>query len=601
MEDAWLLFADAVLAHGAIGHGAGSQVSTTELEAALVAARATFHESLDSEVPFAALAANAELQRIDAEVLAVAAAIESSQSRHSLLAFTAPDGSRQRLTIDAVHLLFDQQHLLALSPDAPLLTSALVELIDGGTWSEQIVAVHHTVLWALAGSYASDPNVPIDASIAATDRHEGHPLVVVAGTDRMRRRQAATLHTRGARFLVTPLPTSAVEWTAVVREATLIGCGVIVEIEDSLPDLARRWITRAAHLAWAISAPHDIPVAELPQRPWVEIDVGDPATTSDEQSSMLGAASSDVHKLTFDQLHTVARVLPARGGDLAAAVRRLGSGRLEKLARRIRPTRTWDDIVVTDEQLGQLHEVIARYRFANRVYGEWGFSAQPSTGIVAMFAGVSGTGKTLASEIVAGELSLDVFKLDLSSVVSKYIGETEKNLDEVFSAASAGNMVLFFDEADSLFGKRSEVRDAHDRYANIEVSYLLQRLEAYEGLVILATNFEKNIDEAFMRRIHVRVEFPLPGVAQRERIWRLNLPSAAPIGDVDLHWLAERFEVSGATIRSAAIRTAFAAADAGTPITMEGLIVGVAQEFLKAGRLLKAEDFGSYAALLAAD
>jgi hypothetical protein len=310
MEDAWLLFADAVLAHGAVGHGAGSQVSTAELEAALGAARSTFHESLDSEVPFAALAANAELQRIDAEVLAVAAAIESSQSRLSLLAFTGPDGSRQRLTIDAVHLLFDQEHLLALSPDGPLLTSALVELIDAGTWSEQIVAVHHTVLWALAGSYASDPNVPVDATIAATDRHEGHQLVVVAGADRMRRRQAATLHTRGTRFLVTPLPASSVEWAAVVREATLIGCGVIVEVEDALPDLARRWITRAAHLAWAISAPHDIPVAELPQRPWVEIDAGDPATTGDEQSSVLGADASGAHKLTFDQLHTVARVLP---------------------------------------------------------------------------------------------------------------------------------------------------------------------------------------------------------------------------------------------------------------------------------------------------
>ncbi len=593
-DDAWLLFADAVLARHAIAHGAESAVSRTELDEALVTARTAFHTSLRSDAPFAALATNAALRHVDAEVLALAAAVESSRSRLSLIAFAGPAAGRQRLTVDAVRLLLGQESVLALGPDGALLTSALVELVEDGTWSEQVVAVHHTVLWGLFGSTAPDPDVLVDAEIVTTDESLGHPLLVVAGADRMRRRQAAIEHTRGSRFLVTPLPASAVAWSAVVREATLIGCGVIIEVDEEFPDLARRWITRATHLPWAITSQHDIPVADLPRRPWIEVDVADPATTDDEQSDLLGPAASSTHKLTFDQLHTVARVLPARGGDLSAAVRRLGSGRLEKIARRIRPTRTWDDIVLTDEQLEQLNGVIARYRYAHRVYGDWGFSAQPSTGIVAMFAGVSGTGKTLAAEIVAGELSLDVFKLDLSSVVSKYIGETEKNLEEVFSAASAGNMVLFFDEADSLFGKRSEVRDAHDRYANIEVSYLLQRLEAYEGLVILATNFEKNIDEAFMRRIHVRVEFPLPGPEQRDRIWQLNLPKTAPVVDIDTHWLAERFEVSGATIRNAAIHTAFAAAEADTPITMEGLIVGVAHEFLKAGRLLKPEHFGPY-------
>lgn len=597
-NDAWRLFADAVLARHAIARGAQSDVSPADLEAALDAARTELHASLETDVPFALLASNAALRTIDAEVLAVAAAVESSQSRQSLLA-APPAGGRQRLTIDAVGLMLGPEHTLALDPNSPLLNSALVDLLDDGTWSEQVVVVERSVIWALFGSSAPDPDVPVGAEIVSSDQPLGSPLVVVAGADKMRRRQAAIRHTRGSRFLVTPMPTSPVEWSAVVREATLVGCGVIIEVDEVLTDLARRWITRAAHLPWAITSQYDIPVADLPGRPWVEVDVADPATTDAEQTDLLGPAASSTHKLTFDQLHTVARVLPARGGDLAAAVRRLGSGKLEKIARRIRPTRTWDDIVLSEEQLEQIHGVIARYRFAQRVYGDWGFSAQPSTGIVAMFAGVSGTGKTLAAEIVAGELSLDVFKLDLSSVVSKYIGETEKNLEEVFSAASAGNMVLFFDEADSLFGKRSEVRDAHDRYANIEVSYLLQRLEAYEGLVILATNFEKNIDEAFMRRIHVRVEFPLPGPEQRHRIWQLNLPKTAPVGDVDLRWLADRFEVSGATIRNSAIRTAFAAAAADTTITMEGLTIGLAQELVKAGRLLKAEDFGPYHGLLA--
>jgi SpoVK/Ycf46/Vps4 family AAA+-type ATPase len=286
-------------------------------------------------------------------------------------------------------------------------------------------------------------------------------------------------------------------------------------------------------------------------------------------------------------------------GDLDAAVRRLSSGRLDRITQRIRPSRTWDDIVVSAHRLQLLQSVAYRYRHSNLVYDEWGFSPTPSRGLVAMFSGPSGTGKTLAAEIIANELGLDVFKLDLSAVVSKYIGETEKNLEQVFDAASAGNSVLFFDEADALFGKRSEVKDARDRYANIEVSYLLQRLESYDGLVILATNFEKNIDDAFMRRIHVRVVFAIPEVAEREAIWRRNLPVAAPIDDVDVVWLAERFELSGGSIRNAAVQAAFAAASAGTPITMESAVAGVAHEFRKMGRLIKQKEFGEYYALVA--
>ena len=185
-----------------------------------------------------------------------------------------------------------------------------------------------------------------------------------------------------------------------------------------------------------------------------------------------------------------------------------------------------------------LRSIVERYRFADQVYDEWGFSATPSRGLVALFSGPSGTGKTMAAEIIAGALALDVFKLDLSAVVSKYIGETEKNLEQAFDAASAGNLVLFFDEADALFGKRSEVKDARDRYANIEVSYLLQRLESYDGLVVMATNFEKNVDEAFLRRIHARIEFAMPGAAERRSIWEHNLPATAPVEDVDVEWIA---------------------------------------------------------------
>jgi SpoVK/Ycf46/Vps4 family AAA+-type ATPase len=293
-------------------------------------------------------------------------------------------------------------------------------------------------------------------------------------------------------------------------------------------------------------------------------------------------------------MHRVQRARAALGGDVDAAVRRLASGKLEQLTRRISPTRTWDDIILSPDRTQLLHSVVERYRHSNQVYDDWGFSPTPSRGLVALFSGPSGTGKTLATEIIAGALGLDVFKLDLSSVVSKYIGETEKNLEQIFDAASAGNMVLFFDEADSLFGKRSEVKDARDRYANIEVSYLLQRLEAYDGLVILATNFEKNVDDAFLRRIHIRVEFALPGFDERVAIWQHNLPSDAPVEDVDVDWLAQRFELSGGSIRNAAVHAGFAAATAGTPITMDSAVIGVAGEYRKLGRLIKPKDFGEY-------
>jgi SpoVK/Ycf46/Vps4 family AAA+-type ATPase len=268
---------------------------------------------------------------------------------------------------------------------------------------------------------------------------------------------------------------------------------------------------------------------------------------------------------------------------------------LDELARRIHPSRTWTDLVLPPGHTRQLRELIDRYHLADRVYGEWQFPAVPSRGLVALFSGPSGTGKTLAAEVIAGELGLDMFKLNLSSVVSKYIGETEKNLDELFEAAGAGNMVLFFDEADALFGRRSEVKDAHDKYANLETSYLLQRLETYDGVVVMATNFEKNIDDAFLRRIHTRVDFAVPGPTERAQIWRNHLEHGAPLDeDVDIDELALRFDLAGGAIRNAAVHAAFlAAAEAGS-ITQERLVRGMAREYRKLGRLLNKDDFGEH-------
>jgi hypothetical protein len=590
---AWLDFADAAIDR--LGARA-DDVDLAASDAAFTAARESFRASLDASTPFADVVANAVLTPDEAEVLAVAVVAELDSARQRSIGALQGDGGRSRLRLDTVARLFDGDHagVLTLAAGAGLRRSALVALVDDGTWSDQVVAVHRSLMWAVLGDDGRDPDLPVDAELVAADVAGGAPFVLVTGPDRSRRRQAAASHTVGERFVAASVPSSEDGWAALVREATLCGAGVIVELDGSLPEAGRRWIERATHLAWCLSAASEPALSEMPSRTWVEVDAPASDATDEEWRDVLGAAIQRTHHLTFDQLLRVQRVLPAAGGDLDAAVRRLGGGRLEQLARRIRPRRVWGDIVLSADRLELLRSVVDRYRYAESVYDDWGFSATPSRGVVALFSGPSGTGKTLAAEIVAGELGLDVFKVDLSAVVSKYVGETEKNLEQIFDAAGSGNVVLFFDEADALFGKRSEVHDARDRYANIEVSYLLQRLEQYDGVAVLATNFEKNLDDAFLRRIHRRVEFVLPAEQERAAIWTLNLPAGAPLGDIDIDWLAATFELSGASIRNAAVNAAFEAAATGTAITTSTVVHGVAQELRKMGRLVNSETFRSY-------
>ena len=213
-----------------------------------------------------------------------------------------------------------------------------------------------------------------------------------------------------------------------------------------------------------------------------------------------------------------------------------------------RPATRWDDLVVPERQLELLQSISAYLRHRDRVLSDWGYdrSVARTQGLKVLFAGESGTGKTMAAQVLAAELGLELFRVDLATIVSKYIGETEKNLDRIFGAADGSNAILFFDEADALFGKRSEVSDSHDRYANIEVAYLLQKMEGYAGAVILATNFRRNIDDAFVRRLDFVIDFPFPEAEDRKRIWRLLLPEEAPIADdLDIDFLATQFKLSG--------------------------------------------------------
>ena len=286
-----------------------------------------------------------------------------------------------------------------------------------------------------------------------------------------------------------------------------------------------------------------------------------------------------------------------RAEDLYAACRAQSSGRLDLLAHKITPTYGWDDIVLPADHVGQLHEISAQVRHRRTVLDTWGFDAHLAMGkgLNALFAGPSGTGKTMAAEIVAADLGLELYKVDLSSLVSKFIGETEKNLDRIFTAAREANAILFFDEADAIFGKRSEVKDAHDRYANIEVGYLLQKMEEYDGVVVLATNLRKNLDDAFVRRIHTAIDFPFPEEPDRRRIWDKVFPASAPLDEtVDLGFLAQRFKLAGGNIRNIALLSAFLAAEEGEAIGMGHLMRAIKREYQKMGKLLTESDFGPY-------
>lgn len=280
--------------------------------------------------------------------------------------------------------------------------------------------------------------------------------------------------------------------------------------------------------------------------------------------------------------------------DLFAAARARSGERLRGQAVKIEPRHSWDDLVLPEDQVAQLHELCDQIKYRHVVLGEWGFEGKLSTGrgLNVLLAGPSGTGKTMAAQVIARDLELDLFKIDLSTIVSKYVGETEKNLERIFGAARNSNAILLFDEADALFGKRSEVRDAHDRYANVEISYLLQKMDEYDGLVILTSNLSKNMDEAFVRRMHFTIEFPFPEQDARRQIWQIVFPAQAPLAaEVNLALLAERFRLTGANIRSVALTAAFLAARDGGVIGMQHLLWATRREYQKMGRLMDEREF----------
>jgi SpoVK/Ycf46/Vps4 family AAA+-type ATPase len=320
---------------------------------------------------------------------------------------------------------------------------------------------------------------------------------------------------------------------------------------------------------------------------------------------------ADGFALTADQIRRAAQAVAdehagqdaaeVSAAQLAAAARACSDQSIARVAQRLDLPFEWNDLVLPPVTIRRLRDIVHAIRDRHMVFGEWGFSRRTGGfGLRILFAGPSGTGKTMAAATIARELGVDIYRIDISQTVSKYIGETEKNLDKIFHAATYSNAILFFDEADALFGKRSDVKDAHDRYSNIETAYLLQKIEEYQGVVFLASNLSRNIDSAFSRRLNFVVDFPLPDKQDRERLWRLMLASGAPVAaDVDFAFLATQFTLTGGDIRNVTLDAAFLAAQSSErSVTMKNLIVALGRQLAKQGRAPSSAEFKHHHELL---
>jgi hypothetical protein len=548
-----------------------------------------------------------------------------SRFARSCAAVSGSPGATFALALAAL----DSPHWSALAPDRPLRRWRMVEIGPGPSLATSLLRIDERILHFLAGL-----NV-VDARVAPlVTRHDPSDLMAdahkvlaerLATTWRMQSGVKHVIHLFGEDAL------GADDIAAMV--ASHLGMDLCVVAAESLSanaaDLdgfATLWQREAVLLPAALMIqcgenPASTPIIALADKITTPLflsardpqrlnrvmqvhDVRKPGAT--EQKRLWQQALGSDAGLVDDALDGIASQyrLSARAillagkavrDDVAAgapsqdalwqACRGSGRRRLDELATRIAPGAGWDDLILPDPQRIMLHQIAAQVRQRRRVYDEWGFGKrhERGLGVAALFSGESGTGKTLAAEVLASELHLDLYRVDLSAVVSKYIGESEKNLRRVFDAAEDTGAILLFDEADALFGKRSDVKDSHDRYANIEVSYLLQRMEAYRGLAILTTNLKSALDPAFQRRLRFIVHFPFPDASQREAIWRRAFPPDTPTDALDFQKLA-RLNVAGGGVRNISLNAAFLAAQAGERLSMRHLLAAAHADRAKQDR-----------------
>lgn len=574
------------------------------------------------------------LSRFEAETLVLAAAPELDGAIGALCAAANGDPARPWPNFGLALALLSEPHWSALLPDAPLRRWRLIDVdTDAGLVCGRLRTAE-AVLHRLAGLGGLDERlagwvrlVPADGTMPAShaqaaesaashwrtslaERHRPPSLRLSGPDPAMLRAAAAEICARAGLLLlgvsVTDLPTQpdalAPMLRLLERDARLTGAALLVE--GSGPVLA--WLVDEVQVPLLLAARDRSERGSWGGRRPIEIPLEVP-DGAEARELWQGLLPSGVPPEAVERVLGQFRLPPAAMRAVAERVARAPEAARTKnlwegcraeaglpaanLAERVVPRATWDQLVLPEPQTRLLRMLATQVRQRTRVLHEWGFADTGSRGlgIAALFAGPSGTGKGLAAEVIAAAVSLDLYRIDLSRVVSKWLGETEKHLAEVFDAAEAGGAVLLFDEADSLFGKRSEVRDSHDRYANIEVSFLLQRLEAFRGLAVLTTNSEQALDGAFVRRLRCIVRFPQPDAAQRAAIWERVLPARMPVEGLRPELLA-RLMVAGGTIRNIALTAAYLAAEAGEPLRMGHMQQAAEIECAKLNRPLSAAE-----------
>lgn len=585
-----------------------------------------------SEIPAAldVLSTGLHLTPFERELLVLAAAAEVDGPTATLLAGAGADPRRPAMTFSMALQWLDAPHWSAFSPSGPLRRWRLLDVNAGDSLMHGPVRIDERVLHFLIGVDAVDDRIhallqplsepgqlaqaQLDSATSAAKVLEGatRPLLQLCGGAGETRLVAASAARHvGLRAVVMSaanVPVSPAEREAVARlvERELLFSGLLLVMDLHSGEPAE--ITRCLHLAACLECPAILMNGEavsLDRSSVIcEVPRANPPAQRELWSNALGSGAATlngslervVRQFDFDAVHiarTAAR-FAASGGtpdDLWRLCRDAARPRVESLARRIDCRARWDDLVLPGSQTALLHELAAQAANRYTVYEEWGFAESGSRGLglTALFAGPSGTGKTLAAEVIATELQLDLYRIDLSATVSKWLGETEKNLARIFDAAEAGGAILLFDEADALFGKRSEVKDSRDRYANVEVSYLLQRMEAYRGLAILTTNQREALDPAFLRRLRFVITFPLPDANQRHAIWQRAFPAATPVDGLRHDKLA-RLSVTGGTIRNIALNAAFSAAAEKQPVRMTHLLAAARSEAAKSDRSVNSSE-----------
>ncbi|MCA1187288.1 MULTISPECIES: ATP-binding protein [unclassified Saccharopolyspora] len=585
----------------------------------------------------ARLVADFGLAAWDVEFLLIALAPELDARFERLYGYLNDDVTRRRATPGMVLELCGMPTAGAgrfrFAPEAPLVAGGLLEVQEPERpLLTRTLRVPDRVVAHLLGGDEPDPAVRglarvVDEPVAepaelvkrlATGLDAGIGAVHLRGAAGAEQQAVDALAVSGRAALV--LDAAALDAEAeppvaeLVREARLRRAGLVFgPLESSSrPEsarLLRRLLDESARIplllhgsggwdpAWARQAPLSLTSPE-PDR----------AALWHRALAEAGAGDVDVeplsaYRLGADQVRRAASVAtrlarfegrPLDADHLRAGVRAQNGAGLERLARRITPGVSWEDLVLPERTTRALAELSVRARHRDRVLGDWRMrpGGGRGRGVVALFAGESGTGKTMSAEVVAADLGMELYVVDLSTVVDKYVGETEKNLERIFTEAAGVNGVLLFDEADAIFGKRSQVKDAHDRYANVESAYLLQRMESFDGIAVLTTNLRANLDEAFTRRLDVIADFPVPEAEQRRALWDRTLGAELPrADDLDLDRCAERFELAGGSIRACAVTAAYLAAEAGRPVTTADLLTAIRQEYAKLGRLALDAEF----------